>query len=206
MNHLRVKKKNKSFQTFVNEEYTGILYKSDFGDIGIKPKELEADELDFEITDENVIKIRNIVTDRAFDKAVQYASVTECCEYDVRIKLKRKDFPEYAVSGAVEMMYEYNYINDERYAESYIRSYFKKKSRSLIKKELSMKNIDVPDIDRLLDEVYEDEGVSEDDTIKALLDKKFKGYDLSDEKVKMKAVNLLIRHGFSFDKINNYLT
>lgn len=206
MNHLRVKKKNKSFQTFVNDEYTGILYKADFADIGIKAKELEVEELDFEISDENTECIKNIVTDRAFDRAVSYASVTECCEYDVRMKLRRKDFPEFAISGAVEMMYEYNYINDERYAESYIRCYFRKKSRSLIKKELSMKSISVSDIDRLMDEVYEDEGMSEDDTIRELLDKKFRGYDLSDEKVKIKAMNLLIRHGFSFDKINNYLT
>ena len=69
-----------------------------------------------------------------------------------------------------------------------------------------MKSISVSDIDRLMDEVYEDEGMSEDDTIRELLDKKFRGYDLSDEKVKIKAMNLLIRHGFSFDKINNYLT
>ena len=207
MNHLKVRKKNKSFQTYVNDEYIGILYRADLKGVGIKiAVDEEQSELDFEISDENVIKLKNIVTDRAFDKAVAYASVTECCEYDVRMKLKRKDVPEYAISDALEMMYEYNYINNERYAESYIRCYFRKKSRSLIKKELSIKNVLVDNLEEILDRVYEDEGMSEDECIQELLDRKFRGMDLSDMKVKTKAMNLLIRHGFSFDKINNYLT
>ena len=209
MNHRRIKKRNKSFQAFINDEYVGMLYRSDLEKIGIKLKssqEQDSDELGFEIDDDKNHRVMNIVRDRAFDKAVSYASVSECCAYDVKIKLQKKDFPEYAIDEAIEMMYEYNYINDERYAESYIRCYFQKKSRSLIKKELEMKNVKVDDIENLLDRVYEDEDMSEDEAIKSLLDKKFKDRDLSDEREKRRAMNLLVRHGFSFDKINNYLT
>ena len=209
MNHLRIKKRNKSFQTFINDEYVGMLYRSDFEKIGIKMKtrdDQDSEELNFDITDDNVVRIMNVVRDRAFDKAVSYASVSECCAYDVRLKLQKKEFPEYAIAETIEMMYEYNYLNDERYAESYIRCYFQKKSRSLIKKELDMKNIKVDDIEHILDTVYEDEDMSEDDAIRSLLEKKFKDRDLSDEREKRRAMNLLVRHGFSFDKINNYLT
>ncbi|MBR6402428.1 MAG: regulatory protein RecX [Eubacterium sp.] len=209
MNHLRIKKRNKSFQTFINDEYVGMLYRSDFEKIGIKMKtrdDQDSEELNLDITDDYLVRIMNVVRDRAFDKAVSYASVSECCAYDVRLKLQKKEFPEYAIAETIEMMYEYNYLNDERYAESYIRCYFQKKSRSLIKKELDMKNIKVDDIEHILDTVYEDEDMSEDDAIRSLLEKKFKDRDLSDEREKRRAMNLLVRHGFSFDKINNYLT
>ena len=103
-------------------------------------------------------------------------------------------------------MYEYNYIDDRRYAEAFARSYIKSKSKSLIKKELEMKGVSFDGFDELIDRVYEDEGINEDKAIEELLRKKFSGQDMNDEKVKRRAMGLLVRHGFSFEKINNHLT
>ena len=57
-----------------------------------------------------------------------------------------------------------------------------------------------------MDEVYEDESMDENAAIEDLMRRKYSGQDLSDEKVRRRAVNFLLRHGFSFDQINNYLT
>ena len=205
MSQLKLKKNNKSYKAYVDEVYIGFIYRSDFDKLGFDKSEID-DLYESEISDSVVDKLRDIVIYRAFDKAVEYATVQECCASDVSFKLRKKNIPDYAIQEAVTLMYEYNYFNDERYVESYTRSYMAQKSRSLIEKELSMKNLSVDNLRDIIEQVYEDEEKDEDEVIERLLEKKFKNQDLSDEKVKRRAMAFLVRHGFSFDKINNHLT
>lgn len=208
MSYICLKKKNKAYQIFVDDEYIGFIYSSDFPDIGLNARDFDDDYDIYELeTEEDIVsKFKNIITDRTFEKAVALATTSECCREDIFFKLKRKDYPEYAIEAAIDMMYEYNYLNDKRYAECYIRSYMKTKSKKAIEKELEMKKLYIPALGEFIDRVYEDEGMSEEKTIEKLLQSKYRGQDMSDPKVKKRAMGLLIRHGFSFDQINNYLT
>ena len=60
--------------------------------------------------------------------------------------------------------------------------------------------------EHILDEVYADNSLSDEEIIASLIERKFRGQDLSDEKVKRRVAQFLVRRGFTFDKINNYLT
>ena len=121
------------------------------------------------------------------------------------MKLLQKRYPQYAVDEAINQLYELKYLSDERFMESFIRSYIRDKSRTLIMRELSMRHIALNDFDEVYDRISEEEDVSEDKAIERLL-KRFDGQDMSDERVRRRAAALLVRHGFSFDRINNHLT
>ena len=204
---VRLVRFGKAFKAYSDDEYMGIIYKADFEKLGldIDAKTLSK-ESEHEIADDRLDVLKDIVTYHAFDKAVAYAATTECCESDVRFRLRFRDYPDYAIDGTVELMYEYNYIDDRRYAEAYARTYALSKSKSLIIKELEMKDVSFDGMYELIDGVYEDEDISEDKAIEELLRKRFSGQDMNDEKVKRRAMGLLVRHGFSFEKINNHLT
>ena len=201
MIYLDVKLKGKSYKIYNDQTYIGFLYRSDFNKLDIPtPSDL------LEVSEEKYEEIRKAIIYRAFDKGVSYLADSERSAYDVSLKLRMKDFPEYAIEEAIELLYEYNYLNDRRFAESYIRSYMSSKSKSMIRKELSKRHINLPDLDELFSEVYTDEEVDEASVIEELIRKKYGGQDMSDEKVKRRAVSFLLRHGFSFEQINNYLT
>lgn len=205
MSLLKLEKYNKSFKTYVDDEYMGIIYRADFEKLGVDKNEV--DKLyQKEIDDQGIQKLKEIVIYKAFDKAVEYATQTECCSSDVSYKLRKKNVPDYAITEAVKLMYEYNYFNDQRYAESYIRSYMSTKSKSLIEKELAYKNLDIDNISEIIEQVYADEDKDEDSIIDRLLERQFGSQNLDDMRVKRRAMSFLVRHGFSFDKINKHLT
>ena len=205
MSSLRIVKKNKSYSVYHDDSYIGFIYKKDFKDLAIRFSE----EGEFFIEDtspETIEDIKALIIRRAFDKAVGYAAVSESTGSVIRSKLRLKKYPEYAIDAAIDLMYSYNYLNDDRYIESYVRCYISGKSRYLIEKELQSKGLDISDKGHIIDAVYEDMGMNDGEVISALVKKKFRGQDLEDEKVKRRVISFLIRHGFSFDKINNYLT
>ncbi len=210
MVYLDVKKSRKSYKLYEDQAYIGFLYRSDFEKLGIKPpsfsEENKGEKLSLGVTPEAYEKIKEIIIYRAYDKGVTYLTDSERSAYDIRLRLMQKDFPEYAIDEAINILYEYKYLDDRRFAQSYIRTYMKSKSRSMLIKELSMRRIELPDINEIMDEVYEDESMDENAAIEDLMRRKYSGQDLSDEKVRRRAVNFLLRHGFSFDQINNYLT
>ena len=206
-----IKKDKKLYKLFSDEGYFAFLYKSDMKDFGIDlPKSNDSDENDFQTEislDESVIeKITELCVRRAFDKGADFISISEQCAYDIRFKLLRKGFPEEVIERAIALLYEYDYLNERRYAESYTRSYMNSKSRDVIVREIGHKCPGLDDIYGIVDQVYQDMDCDEDEVIKALIEKKFRGQDLSDERVRRRAMNLLIRHGFGFDKINKHLT
>ena len=205
MSSLRIVKKNKSYSVYHDDSYIGFIYKKDFKDLAIRFSE----EGEFFIEDtspETIEDIKALIIRRAFDKAVGYATVSECSSGIIRNKLRMKYYPDYAIDACIEMMYDYNYINDERFVESYTRCYLNSKSRYLIERELETKGIDLSDKKHILDEVYAEIELSDEDIIASLVERKFRGQDINDEKVRRRVVSFLIRHGFTFDKINNYLT
>ena len=204
MIYLKIKKYGKLYKLYMDYDYLGTLYKSDFKTLGIKIS--PESEFDIEVEDSVWGKIRDMVTDRAYEKGVSYLVDSERCSEDIKLRLRKKDFPDYAIEEAVQVMYDQNYLSDERFASSYTRSYMRIKSRSLIERELEMRHISVYNLSDVIKQVYEDEGFSEDDALSALIEKKLAGADIEDEKVKRKLVSFLLRHGFSFEQINNHLT
>lgn len=207
MNHLEIKKqeKNKKYYIYINEDYYGFLYYSELKGLGIKLSH-EQNKNVFEITDDVYSEIYKLVYRHAYTKAITYLTDTEYCEYDIRNKLKLKEHTDAIIDAVISELYIKKFLDNERYAESYARAYSSKKSKSLIKMELEKKRISLDNLDEIIDRVFEDEGISEDEMIKSILEKRFSGYDFSDDKCRNKVLSYFARRGFSIYKVNNYLT
>lgn len=159
-----------------------------------------------DISDAIVEDIEELIYLRAFDKSLDYLSRSEVSASGIRSKLRLKDYSDGIIDRVIEELYSRNYLNDNRFVESYVRSYMRSKSKRLIVKELENIGIDISECSDAIDGVYEDEGITEDEVIEELLKKKYTKEQLTDIKVKRRAMSYLARHGFSFDAINNYLT
>ena len=207
MKTLKLLRKDKSYLVYdtSDETYLGFIYYKDFGKLGLKP-ENESEFYISDVSDPVLENLKNEIVNKGFNKAITIATSRECSGKMIREKLKAKKFPEYAIDDVIQLMNSYNYLSDERFVESYVRSYMMTKSRRLLEKELEDRGIDVSLYEEVISGVYRDEGIEESDTIEKLLDKKFRGQDLTDEKIRRRACSFLMRHGFSYDKIKLYLT
>ena len=58
----------------------------------------------------------------AFDVAANYIAFKDRTENEVYNKLKEKGYCSQEIDDAIQKLLEYGYVNDERYALSYIRS------------------------------------------------------------------------------------
>lgn len=111
-------------------------------------------------------------------------------------KLLEKEFSPEAAAYAVERMRILNAIDDYAYAELLLRSY-SRKGYGVLRIRQEMRQRGVPN--DIIAEVLED-FEPDWDMMKALLDKKLRG-DVSDRKVREKAMAALQRRGFTFSQI-----
>ncbi len=200
------------YRAYIDEVYIGPVYSNDL-------KKAEIDEGDMntsqegsetvytaDISEAEGERLYSIVYSKAFDKYAALLAGAEYSAFDIRYKMKRKDYCEKVIDDVIETLYKERYLDDRRYAESYIRSYSRSKSRGLIVRELEYKGIGGDWLDDVLEEVYEDEEIDKNEVIKTLIEKNYRGQDLKDEKVKRRVAAFLMRKGFSFSDINSYLT
>lgn len=73
----------------------------------------------------------------AFDTAIYYLTFRDRSRKELCDKLAEKGYEEAEIAEAVEKLMSYGYIDDERYASSYIRNQMRAKGRRRITMELS---------------------------------------------------------------------
>ncbi len=198
MYYIRLVSKKNLYFTYIDEQYAGPLYAGDVRKLGLP--------LEGVVREEGLASIQSLIYKRAFNKACSLLSVTELCAADIRFKLKLRDYPSSVIDAVIQELYDCRFLDDRRYAEQFIRCYAHKKSKALILRELSSKEISVLGLEELADEVYEEEGLQEDAVIRNLLQNRFSGYDLKDEKIQRKIYSFMQRRGFSPNQIKNCLT
>lgn len=114
-------------------------------------------------------------------------------EKNLRDKLKEKEFSEEEIEDAICYVKGFHYLDDRRYAETYIRFHENTKSRSRLRQDLLKKGVERELADQTLSECYEGD---EEAQIRVLLQKK--GYLPSmDFRGKQKIYGFLMRRGFS---------
>lgn len=144
--------------------------------------------------------------ERAKSRAINYISGKLKTKYEVRLKLKEKDFTEDIIDEVIDILEKEEYLNDRLYCEVFIEDkkqlngYGKNKIKSL----LIQKGVSKSVFEDFLDEFeYEEEFDN------ALKMGKKKLNLLSNEedifKKKQKLINYLAYRGFSFDVINDVL-
>ena len=188
MKYLKIKHIKTKYMIYIDDECIGPLYQSDVNQLDISD--------DSEISDETADKINECIYRRASNYIMNLLEKSEIAVNDVRFKLTYKGFNDDITERVIAMLYEYNYLNDERYAEVYSRKYCKQKSRRMIERELKQKGIDISSVEHILDETFEEQEIDEEEVVKKLIEKKYGNPDLSDEKTRMKVMSYLARRGF----------
>ena len=152
------------------------------------------DEIDSEKLNQILLENGDLA---AFDRAISYLEKNIKTEKGIRQYLAQKGFLEESVDKAVDKLKEYGYINDELFAESYIRTYSSKKGKKLLAYELAIKGVDKQIIDEKIEELVDNELAS----CIEILTKYTKGKE-NNLKTRQKAYAYLAGKGFSSNVIN----
>lgn len=182
----------KRYSLYVDEEFVGVFEAEILAKNKSKTgQELSSDEL-------QRLKIEN--GDYAsFDRALSVLEKGMKTEKGVRDFLLQKGYPEECVARSIEKLKEYGYINDEFFAESYIKTYSSNKGKKKIKYELINKGVDKQIIDEKLNDLIEEE---EEFEVCKTMAKKYLRNKVIDGKTRNKLSNHLASKGFGYDIIS----
>jgi regulatory protein len=93
---------------------------------------------------------------RAKQRALDYLAHKPRTEAEVRRKLRRQDAPEPVIEDVVARLYELSYLDDEAYAEDYVRNRFasKKYGPVRIRRELVERGVDRHTAEAAVDDLF----------------------------------------------------
>ena len=149
----------------------------------------------------------DVLGKRATKRAMHLLEKQDRTEYQLREKLRQNEYPKEAVEQAIAYVKSYHYIDDLRYACSYVRYQKEKKSNRRLQQDLQKKGVAKEFIEQaLLEEGNEDET----DAIQRLLEKKGYTPEMPREQAN-KIYQFLLRRGYKSSDIlyvmrSEYLT
>lgn len=202
---VEVQKNNKNrVNVYVDEEYTfscdaELVYKYDLK----KQMPIKLDDLKEIIAEDNYMKAKNI--------ALKYIERTFKTEKEMHNKLINKGYDEKTIKRVISFLKEYNFLDDRKYADMYIKSKQKNAGKNKIKFDLIKKGINQSVIESVTENLTSD---CEEDSARVLAEKKYKVIIKREEdsrKVYEKLLRFLISKGFTWelsksviDKVMNY--
>lgn len=134
-----------------------------------------------------------IVGLRAKKRAMHLLEKMDRTEKQLYDKLKQNGYPEECILDAISYVESYHYVDDLRYAKTYIRYHQRKKSRQILKLDLMKKGVPKDIIEQAMEEEFDsDEQVK----IRELLEKRHYDYDNQDQKEMQRTYQFLMRRGF----------
>lgn len=168
-----------------------ILYRSEAAQLSI--------EVQCSLTDENYdYLINEIVGKRAKKRAMHILEQMDRTEHQLREKLAKGEYPQECIDSAVEYVKKYRYLDDERFASSYVRYHQEKLSRQQLSVKLTQKGVSKDIIAEALEMEYEaDDG----EKIRNLLSKRHFDPDNSDRQENNKIYQYILRRGFKSSDI-----
>ncbi len=191
-------------KVILDDEITFILSQKDMEQYDLREEAFLSDSVYSEIA-------WNILYPRAQQKALSILKFSDRTEKELRDKLAQAEYPNEITDRVLTYVKAYGYLNEERFAGTYIRARMNRKSKLLIKNELLQKGIDRNILDQVLQEEYSmEEGgkPSEDPELTAIrkaIDKKTKDPGKLTYEEKQKLIASLYRKGFNLGKINQIL-
>ena len=139
-----------------------------------------------------------ILEKRAKRRALYILQRMERTEYQLRKKLQENGYPEEIVQCAIYYVKSFHYVDDYRYACTYIRYHQSDKSRLQLKMKLYERGVASELIEQALEDEY---SAAEEQLIDRLLEKKHYDADIMDQKEKQKIYQYLMRRGFRSESI-----
>lgn len=150
---------------------------------------------------------QEILPKRAKLRCMNLLKTRDYTQKQLEDKLYQGDYPEKIVREAVEYVSSYGYIDDSRYARSYIEYHMESRSRTRIENDLLKKGISKEIITRSFDEL-KDNGMEMDEFTMAqkLLQKKNYHAETAGYAEKQKMYGFLYRKGFQSNVISRVLS
>ena len=134
--------------------------------------------------------------EEAFNRAVKFLSYRARSAAEVRAKLVQLGFSRATVEGAVKKLLALNLLNDGNFARAWTVSRVEDRGYGplRVERELRQKGVAKSLISQVLEETFGRQQGK--DRARTLLEKKFRGQDLSDAKNLRRAVSFLQRGGY----------
>jgi len=138
---------------------------------------------------------------RALNRIANYCSRSERCEYDVRRKLAVWELPDEAIKRIIDRLKKERYLDDSRYAKSFINDKlkFNKWGKTKIIFELRKRNIPESVYNPVFEELTGSEFEEQLIHILSIKAKSVKGKNDYDKKTKL--IRFAIGRGFSMDSV-----
>ena len=184
---------------YIDQEFAFVLYKGD-----IRLYHIAVDnEIAYETYDE-ICEV--LLPKRAKKRCLMLLQKKDYTEEQLKRKLRDGQYPEYAISEAISYVKNYDYINDDRYCESYINCYAGSRSVQRITTDLLKKGVDKSVIKKAFDELIDRGDIVDEEELLLKCIKK-KNYDVNekDMKKRQKMYSHLIYKGFSSSMIARVL-
>lgn len=110
---------------------------------------------------------------KVYASMARKCSAKECCTFDIRRSMQRMSLPENQITEIISLLQKNRFIDDRRYARSFINDKlkFNKWGKTKIAFALQQKDIDKQIIDEVFDEIPDENLIDE---LKPLLEKKAK--------------------------------
>ena len=184
------------FKVYIEDQFAFVLYKGELSRYGIS----EGMKIDPSIIE----KInKEVILKRAKLRAMHLLEDMDRTEEGLREKLRQNLYPADVIEGAIDYVKSFGYIDDERYAENFVRSKMNVKSKKEIRMLLLNKGVSIDLIDRAMEICYAEN--SEEEAVKTILRKKRFDPASMDERQMQKMYNYLARKGFRYDVIRQVI-
>ncbi len=183
----------KRYSVFIDDKFAFGL--SDVDVLYYKLQEFD------EITIEKYNKIlEDVIFVKAKEKSFSYLSYKPRTYKEVTSKLKIEQFSEEVIDSIMKFLQKYDYVNDEKYAEEFVRSRVSSKGlgRHRLESELKQKGID----SNIINKIFSEYEFDELEMVIQHIYKKTNGNKRIETKEKNRCFNYLLRKGFSYELIN----
>ncbi len=186
--------KNRS-KIYIEQEFAFVLYKGELRLYHIREGE--------EITKDDYTRImKEVLPKRAKLRAMNLLKSREYTTEQLRLKLEQGFYPKSVIEEAINYVQSFHYIDDLRYAVSFITYHESNKSRKRIELDLQAKGISKNLIEKAWLSWEEDGGMQDEQAIvRKLLEKKNYKPETADYKEQQKIYAYLLRKGFSGEQV-----
>lgn len=175
-----------------------VLYKRELSHFRIREGE--------ELPEETYIQIRkDVILKRAKLRAMHLLTDMARTESGLREKLKQGMYPEDIIEEALDYVRSFGYLNDLRYAQSFIESRKDRKSKKEIYAMLCKRGVPAEQIEEAFEVCYPEEEAQEAETIRHIIEKKRVDIANASWEELQKLCCYLARKGFRYEDINRVI-
>lgn len=182
------------YEIYLNDEFAFVLYKSEIKEYGIKENK--------ELSDETIKSIiENVLKKRAKKRAMNLLLKGDMTEAKLREKLSDGKYSQEVIDDAISYVKSYHYIDDRRYAMSFISYKSATDSKNTIRRKLIERGVSKDIIDSCIEEYYVEDNLNagvERELIKKYILKKCKNISTLEYTDKQKIIASIMRKGFSY--------